>query len=106
MRFPENVAVCTRFDEGLARRIYGGSDFFVMPSRFEPCGLSQLYAMRYGSVPIVRNTGGLADTVDAIDKTGNGTGIVFKDASIKDLRAALYDAMSLYATSSIYKSVH
>ncbi len=105
LRFPENVAVRTRFDEGLARRIYGGSDFLVMPSRFEPCGLSQLYAMRYGSVPIVRNTGGLADTVDAIDKTGNGTGIVFKDASIKDLRAALYDAMSLYAASSIYKSV-
>jgi starch synthase len=105
LRFPENVAVTTRFDEGLARRIYGGSDFFVMPSRFEPCGLSQLYAMRYGAVPIVRSTGGLADTVDPIDKTNLGTGIVFKDASIKDLRAALYDAMSLYASSSIYKSV-
>jgi len=105
LRFPENVAVTTRFDEDLARRIYGGSDFFVMPSRFEPCGLSQLYAMRYGSVPIVRSTGGLADTVDPIDKNDCGTGIVFEDASVRDLRAALCEALALYDASSQYKSV-
>ncbi|MBT3467763.1 MAG: glycogen synthase [Opitutae bacterium] len=105
LRFPGNVAVTTRFDEGVARRIYGGSDFFVMPSRFEPCGLSQLYAMRYGSVPIVRNTGGLADTVFPFDQNGRGTGIVFQDASSSALEAALIKATGLYATSSIYKSV-
>jgi starch synthase len=68
------------FEDGRAHRIQAGADFFVMPSRFEPCGLSQLYAMQYGTLPIVRGTGGLADTVTTYDETsGAGTGFVFHD---------------------------
>src|SRR3989442_4304732 len=68
------------FDDGRAHRIQAGADFLVMPSRFEPCGLSQLYAMRYGTLPIVRATGGLADTVGTYDEApGPGTGFAFHD---------------------------
>ena len=68
------------FDDRRAHRLHAGADFFLMPSRFEPCGLSQLYAMRYGTLPIVRATGGLADTVTTYDEaTGAGTGFVFHD---------------------------
>ena len=62
-RYPDRMGLRLGFDEGLAHRIEGGADIFVMPSRYEPCGLSQLYSLRYGTVPVVRKTGGLADTV-------------------------------------------
>ncbi len=68
------------FDDHLAHRIEGGADFFVMPSRFEPCGLNQMYSQRYGTLPVVRATGGLVDTVQSYDeRTGEGTGFVFGD---------------------------
>jgi starch synthase len=68
------------FDNGLAHRIEAGADFFVMPSRFEPCGLNQMYSLRYGTLPIVRETGGLADTIQSYrQETGDGNGFVFKD---------------------------
>src|SRR5204862_6993791 len=68
------------FDNGKAHRIEAGSDFFLMPSRFEPCGLNQLYSLRYGTLPIVRATGGLVDTVVNYDEAaGAGTGFVFGD---------------------------
>lgn len=85
---PGRVAFVGRFDEALARRVYAGSDLFLMPSRFEPCGLAQLYALRYGTVPVVRRTGGLADTVsDASDS--QGTGFVFDAYRPAALRGAL-----------------
>ena len=75
-------AAWLRFDEARAHRIEAGADFFVMPSRFEPCGLNQMYSLRYGTPPIVRATGGLVDTVANYDETtGGGTGFVFQDLS-------------------------
>jgi starch synthase len=73
-----NLAVDLEFNEPLAHLIMAGSDFLLVPSAFEPCGLTQMYAMRYGTLPIVRKTGGLVDTVESYDEpTGEGTGFVF-----------------------------
>ena len=79
---PNHVRLAPRFDEALAQRIYGGSDVFLMPSRYEPCGLGQLIAMRYGSVPIGRRTGGLSDTILDVDEhPENATGFLFDEFS-------------------------
>jgi starch synthase len=79
-RFPDRVSYRSGFDEPLAHLIEAGSDIFLMPSRYEPCGLNQMYSLRYGTIPIVRNTGGLADSVQHFDPgTGRGTGCVFND---------------------------
>ncbi len=94
-KHPEQTAVVIGFNGVLAQKIYAGSDLFLMPSKFEPCGLGQLIAMRYGSIPVVRKTGGLADTVlDYDNETGSGNGFVFSpytaqalaDATIRGLR--------------------
>ena len=80
-RAPDRFAVRFAYDEGLAHRVVAGSDMFLMPSRSEPCGLTQMYAMRYGTVPIARSTGGLVDTVEPWDPvTGRGTGFRFDHA--------------------------
>jgi starch synthase len=85
------------FDDGLSHRIEAGADFFVMPSRFEPCGLNQMYSLRYGTLPIVRSTGGLADTVTAYDEwTGGGTGFVFQDLTADALANTVGWALSTY----------
>jgi starch synthase len=95
---PESVAVRIGFDDRLARRIYAGADLFLMPSRYEPCGLGQLIALRYGTVPVVRRTGGLADTVRAWDAvTGEGTGFVFDELSADACGAALSRAFTAHA---------
>jgi starch synthase len=85
------------FDNGLAHLIEAGADFFIMPSRFEPCGLNQMYSMRYGTLPIVRNTGGLADTVDNYDeRSGTGTGFKFNDLNSGALADTVGWAISTY----------
>jgi starch synthase len=96
-RAPSSLSVHDRFDRDLARRIYAGADLFLMPSRFEPCGQSQMIAMRYGTPPVVRRTGGLADTViDADDDPENATGWAFDDASSGALAEAVGRAAAAY----------
>ncbi|MBI3811477.1 MAG: glycogen synthase GlgA [Nitrospirae bacterium] len=99
-RYPEKLSVRIGFDEPLSHRIEAGADLFLMPSRYEPCGLNQMYSLRYGTVPIVRKTGGLADTV--IDATsshleaGTATGFVFGPASAHALLTTVRLAMKLF----------
>lgn len=99
-RFKGQLGVFLGFDNGLAHTLIAGSDFLLMPSRFEPCGLSQIYAMRYGTLPIVRDTGGLHDTVESYHaQSGSGTGFVFHDSTA----GALYDTMG-WACATYYDS--
>ncbi|HXH64119.1 MAG TPA: glycogen synthase GlgA [Mariprofundaceae bacterium] len=94
---PQQVHFFRGFNETLARRIYAGSDLFLMPSRFEPCGLSQLMAMRYGTVPVVRATGGLIDTVTDYDAgKGKSTGFAFTAANAASLAGAVDRAVEVY----------
>ncbi len=99
-KYPDQVAVKIGFDEKLAHQIYAGSDFFLVPSKFEPCGLTQIIAMRYGSVPLVRDTGGLHDTV----KDG-GTGIVFKEYSSEALTEAMQRAIGIYGEQDTVRNL-
>jgi starch synthase len=94
------LAVKIGYDEALAHQIEAGVDIFLMPSRFEPCGLNQMYSLRYGAVPIVRRVGGLADTVvdasDASVASGRATGFVFGEERPEALLAAVERALALY----------
>jgi starch synthase len=96
-RFHDQMRVFLKFDDVLARRIYAGADMFLMPSAVEPCGLGQMIAMRYGCVPVVRATGGLADTVgDYTAKRGHGTGFTFADFTPESCQQALRRALRVY----------
>jgi len=96
-RHPNRYSVQLRFDPYLASRIYGASDFYLMPSKSEPCGLSQLIAMRYGTVPVVHATGGLRDTVTPYQpETGKGVGFTFQSFDRNDFLDALRRALTLY----------
>ena len=105
-RWPDRVHFHAGHDEALAHRIFAGSDLFVVPSRFEPCGLTQMYAHRYGSVPIVRNTGGLADTViDCDAKLESGTGFVFDEPTPRALLAAIQRGISAFTLGAPFESL-
>jgi starch synthase len=108
-RFPRRVAVVVGYDETLAHGIEAGADAFVMPSRFEPCGMNQMYSQAYGTPPIVRATGGLADTVvDCTPHTlaeGTASGFVFADASVDALGAALRRACAIYADRATWRQL-
>ena len=96
--FPNKVGVRIGFDDDLARRIFAAVDFFVMPSRFEPCGLAQQYAMRYGALPVARRTGGLADTVRDFEKAPRvANGFLFREMKGASLAAALTNASKIHA---------
>jgi starch synthase len=96
-KYPKKISVNLRFDNPLAHLIEAGSDMFVMPSRYEPCGLNQLYSLRYGTVPIVRKTGGLADTIQNYNpQTGEGTGFVFVDYDASELLNTVRLALQVY----------
>ncbi|MDF3061341.1 MAG: glgA [Microvirga sp.] len=90
-KHPGKVGVKLGFEEGTARRMYAGSDFLLMPSRFEPCGLSQMYAQKFGSLPIAHRTGGLADTIE-----DGVTGFLFREPSLGGLLGAVYRAVDAY----------
>ncbi|MGL4548637.1 glycogen synthase GlgA [Eubacterium aggregans] len=95
--YPDKMRTIIDFNEGLSRKIYAGSDLFLMPSKFEPCGLSQIIAMRYGSIPVVRKTGGLKDTVQYFNgDTGEGNGYVFATYNAHDMLYTIQAAVGLY----------
>jgi starch synthase len=103
-RFPNKVAVKIGFDQGLSHRIEGGSDFFLMPSRFEPCGLNQMYSLRFGTIPIVRVTGGLDDTViDASENPKKADGIKFTEYSARALAKSIRKALVLYEDKKLLR---
>jgi starch synthase len=96
--FPGRVTFEAGYDEAQSHWIEAASDLFLMPSRYEPCGLNQMYSLRYGTVPVVRRTGGLADSVEHFDAvSGRGTGVVFNDFDAPALTWALNTALDLYA---------
>lgn len=102
-RYPDRVRINLFFSEKLARQIYGSADLFLMPSRFEPCGLGQLIAMRYGNVPVVRKTGGLADTVEPYNRyTGVGRGFAFENYNAHELLFSIKDALYHYQDPEIW----
>jgi len=104
--FPDKAAVALRFDDTLAQLIYAGCDFFLMPSRFEPCGLGQLIALRYGAVPVVRTTGGLADTVQDCDlQSSSGTGFTFEAATAQELERAVERALAAYEDRTAWRNL-
>jgi starch synthase len=97
-KYPEKLGIKLAFNVRLSHLIEAGSDIFLMPSRYEPCGLNQMMSMRYGTVPVVRDTGGLSDTVSNYnERTKAGTGVKFADYDAKSLVAAVKRAVSLYA---------
>jgi starch synthase len=103
-RFPDNMRACLKSDSVLARRIYAGADMILMPSGVEPCGLGQMIAMRYGCVPVVRATGGLADTVsDYKAKRGRGTGFTFTDYTPEACQEALERALKFYRSKKAWR---
>ena len=96
-RYPGQVGTYIGMNEGLAHRVYAGSDLFLMPSQFEPCGLSQMIALRYGSVPVVRETGGLKDSVIPYNKyTDEGTGFSFANYNAHEMLFVLERAVQYY----------
>lgn len=98
-KYPDKIEVCTNFSEALAHKMYASSDAFLMPSLFEPCGLSQLMAMRYGTIPMVRETGGLKDTVEAYneyEKTGTGFSFRNYNFDIGEMPNMIHYAMHVY----------
>jgi len=108
-RYFDRIGLCLGFDEGMAHRIEAGSDMLIMPSRYEPCGLSQQYSLRYGTVPIVRCTGGLADTVvpfrPSTVKSRCATGFHFIEASADSLLSVLLLSLHTYKDRQIWRSM-
>jgi starch synthase len=101
---PERLRLATAFDNDLAHQIQAGSDMFLMPSRFEPCGLTQMYALKYGTAPVVRATGGLTDTVSEFDPAnGSGNGFVFVPYEGREMIAALRRGLRLFEDRATWK---
>jgi len=103
-RYPEQIGVRLGFDDTLAHQIQAGSDCLLMPSRYEPCGLTQLYGLRYGTIPVVRATGGLRDTVMPFDPaSGQGTGFLFQEPTVDALMRAAQAALAVFADQDAWR---
>jgi starch synthase len=103
--FPNQVRAVIKFDAPLSHRIYAGADALLMPSRYEPCGLAQMIAMRYGCIPIARATGGLADTIIDTDTSNTGTGFLFSETSSKALLDVLLRTLSIYQNPVLWQEL-
>ncbi len=103
--FPERVRSAIRFDAALSRQIYGGADALLIPSRYEPCGLTQMIAMRYGCVPVARATGGLADTIVDTGSVAADTGFLFDEATSEALAEALSRVLERFASKKDWQSL-
>ena len=104
--YPDKVAANIFFDDMLSHKVYGGADIFLMPSQFEPCGIGQLIALRYGTVPVVRETGGLKDTVQAYNEyTGEGNGFSFAHYNAHEMLYTLNNALELYSQPEKWGSI-
>ena len=104
-KHPQQMGVFFGFDKELAHLIEAGSDLFIMPSKYEPCGLNQMYSMRYGTVPVVRATGGLDDTVEDYSGNGKGTGFKFEKYDAKELLKAIQRALKVYQQPDEWKKI-
>ncbi|HYX69848.1 MAG TPA: glycogen synthase GlgA [Terriglobales bacterium] len=105
-QFPQKIAVKVAYDNALAHKIEAGADMFLMPSRYEPCGLNQIYSLKYGTVPVVRATGGLDDTIEPWDpKTGKGTGFKFSDYTGDALLATVRAALTAFKDKEGWKKL-
>src|SRR5690606_552944 len=108
-QYPRSIAVSIGYDEGLAHRIEAGADLFVMPSRYQPCGLNQSYSLRYGTLPIVRATGGLADTVTDTDaeslKAGTATGFVYQCGTSAELVRCVRRAIGYFGKRKTWSGI-
>ena len=105
VEMPDKVKAAIRFDLNLSRRMYAGGDVILIPSRYEPCGLTQMIGMRYGCVPLARSTGGLQDTVFENEKSKNNNGFLFKDTDPEDMSKALIRAINLYNQAEQWKTL-
>jgi starch synthase len=105
-QFPQKIAVKIAYNNELAHKIEAGSDMFLMPSRYEPCGLNQIYSLKYGTVPVVRATGGLDDTIDPWDaRTGKGTGFKFTDYSGEALLLTIRQALQAFRDQTSWQTL-
>jgi starch synthase len=105
-QFPNKIAVKVAYDNAIAHKIEAGADMFLIPSRYEPCGLNQIYSLKYGTVPIVRATGGLDDTIEPWDaRTGKGTGFKFTDYTGEALLATIKQALLAYRDPSSWQTL-
>ncbi|HLQ75758.1 MAG TPA: glycogen synthase GlgA [Terriglobia bacterium] len=105
-RHRDRAGIRLGYDDKLSHLIVAGSDIFLMPSRYEPCGLTQMYSMRYGTVPVVRATGGLADTVQEFDlRSGNGTGFRFANYDRSEFREAIDRALQVWSDKVVWKAI-
>lgn len=105
-RYPSFLGLKIAFDDRIAHKIMAGSDMFLIPSRYEPCGLTQMYALKYGSIPVVRATGGLDDSIQEFDRgEGTGNGFKFEDYSAKALISAVQKAVQVYKQKSLWAKI-